>query len=178
MVRIGGFARLQKIIERFRIGNSGKLATLLCRQRHNAVPAFRRFHNSANGRNPRLFQRSRHHASLSDESCGKTIRTPAVPRPSTASRNPAHHGPAGILNLSAPTTSAAYLAARQKVLGTPLDSSNYETVLQAATKVAVEGGSNITLWTQAQPYVTAKGFSAFPVIDGSFRWNGLTISSS
>ncbi|MDX6343323.1 MAG: hypothetical protein QOH87_3461 [Trebonia sp.] len=87
-------------------------------------------------------------------------------------------GPGGILNLSAPTTSAAYLAARQKVLGTPLDSSNYETVLQAATKVAVEGGSNITLWTQAQPYVTAKGFSAFPVIDGSFRWNGLTISSS
>jgi peptide/nickel transport system substrate-binding protein len=87
-------------------------------------------------------------------------------------------GPGGILNLSAPTTSAAYLAARQKVLGTPLDSSNYESVLQAATKVAVEGGSNITLWTQEQPYVTAKGFSAFPVIDGSFRWNGLTTSGS
>jgi peptide/nickel transport system substrate-binding protein len=87
-------------------------------------------------------------------------------------------GPGGILNLSAPTTSAAYLAARQKVLGTPIDSPSYETVLQAATKVAVEGGSNITLWTQEQPYATAKGFSAFPVIDGSFRWNGLTISSS
>jgi peptide/nickel transport system substrate-binding protein len=87
-------------------------------------------------------------------------------------------GPGGILNLSAPTTSATYLAARQKVLGTPIDSSGYETVLQAATKAAVEGGSNITLWTQEQPYVTAKGFSTFPVIDGSFRWNGLTVSSS
>jgi peptide/nickel transport system substrate-binding protein len=87
-------------------------------------------------------------------------------------------GPGGILNLSAPTTSAAYQTAREKVLGTPLDASDYDTVLQAATKAAVEGGSNITLWTQAQPYVTAKGFSAFPVIDGSFRWNGLTVSNA
>ncbi len=85
-------------------------------------------------------------------------------------------GPGGILNLSAPATSAGYLAARQKVLGTPLDAPDYSTVLQAATKAAVEGGSNITLWTQEQPYVTAKGFSGFPVIDGSLRWNGLTIS--
>lgn len=84
-------------------------------------------------------------------------------------------GPGGILNLSAPTTSAQYLAARKKVLGTPLDSPDYKTVLQAATKAAVEGGSNITLYTMPEPYVTAKNFSAFPVIDGSFRWNGLTI---
>lgn len=83
-------------------------------------------------------------------------------------------GPAGILNLSAPTTSAAYLAARQKVLGTPIDSPDYATVLQAATKAGVETGSNITLYTAPAAYVTAKGFSAFPVIDGSFRWNGLT----
>jgi peptide/nickel transport system substrate-binding protein len=84
-------------------------------------------------------------------------------------------GPAGILNVSAPATSAGYLAARQRVLGTPLDSPDYKTVLQAATKAGVEGGSNITLYTMPQAYVTAKNFSAFPVIDGSFRWNGLTI---
>ncbi len=86
-------------------------------------------------------------------------------------------GPGGILNLSAPTSSAQYAAARQKVLGTPIDSPDYKTVLQAATKAGVEGGSNITLFTQPNTYVTAKDFSAFPVIDGSFRWNGLTIGS-
>jgi peptide/nickel transport system substrate-binding protein len=84
-------------------------------------------------------------------------------------------GPAGILNLSAPTTSARYLAARRKVLGTPLDAPDYKTVLQAATAAGVEGGSNITLYTTPGAYVTAKNFSAFPLIDGSFRWTGLTI---
>ncbi len=84
-------------------------------------------------------------------------------------------GPGGILNLSAPTTSAAYLTARKAVLGTELDAPDYGTVLQAATKAAVEGGSNITLFTTPEPYVTAKGFSTFPVIDGSFRWIGLTV---
>jgi peptide/nickel transport system substrate-binding protein len=83
-------------------------------------------------------------------------------------------GPAGILNLSAPLSSPQYAAARTKVLGTQIDSPDYQTVLQAATKAAVEGGSNITLFTQPNAYVTAKSFSAFPVIDGSFRWNGLT----
>lgn len=84
-------------------------------------------------------------------------------------------GPKGILNLSAPATSPGYLAARAKVLDTPLDAPNYGTVLQAATKAGVDGGSNITLYTQALPYVTGKGWSDFPIIDGSFRWNGLTV---
>lgn len=87
-------------------------------------------------------------------------------------------GPKGILNLSAPTSSAQYAAARLKVLGTPIDSPDYKTVLQAATKAGVEGGSNITLFTQPNAYVTAKSFSDFPVIDGAFRWNGLTFSGS
>jgi peptide/nickel transport system substrate-binding protein len=84
-------------------------------------------------------------------------------------------GPGGILNLSAPLTSSAYSAARLQVLSTPIDSPNYKTVLQAATKAAVEGGSNITLFTQPNPYVSAKSFSDFPVIDGAFRWNNLTV---
>ena len=86
-------------------------------------------------------------------------------------------GPAGILNLSAPLSSAQYASARKQVLGTQIDSPDYKTVLQAATKAAVENGSNITLFTQPNAYVTAKNFSAFPVIDGSFRWNGLTVGS-
>jgi peptide/nickel transport system substrate-binding protein len=84
-------------------------------------------------------------------------------------------GPKGILNLSAPASSPGYLEARAKVLDTPLDSPNYKSVLQAATKAGVDGGSNITLYTQALPYVTGKGWSDFPIIDGSFRWNGLTV---
>lgn len=87
-------------------------------------------------------------------------------------------GPKGILNLSAPTSSSGYAAARQKVLGTQIDSPDYRTVLQAATKAGVEGGSNITLFTQPNAYVSAKTFSDFPVIDGAFRWNGLTFSGS
>jgi peptide/nickel transport system substrate-binding protein len=85
-------------------------------------------------------------------------------------------GPGGILNLSAPTSSAGYAAARAKVLGTQIDSPDYQTVLQAATKAGVEGGSNITLFTQPNAYVSAKNFSDFPVIDGALRWNGLTFS--
>jgi peptide/nickel transport system substrate-binding protein len=86
-------------------------------------------------------------------------------------------GPGGILNLSAPTSSPEYAAARKKVLGTQIDSPDYKTILQAATKAGVEGGSNITLFTQPNAYVSAKSFSDFPVIDGAFRWNGLTFSS-
>ncbi|CAO5154481.1 peptide/nickel transport system substrate-binding protein [Frankia sp. AiPs1] len=84
-------------------------------------------------------------------------------------------GPGGILNLSAPTSSPQYAAARQKVLSTPLDAPNYQQVLQAATKAGVEGGSNIALYSTPNIYVTGKSFSAFPVVDGSFRWIGLTV---
>jgi peptide/nickel transport system substrate-binding protein len=87
-------------------------------------------------------------------------------------------GPGGILNLSAPTSSSQYAAARKKVLGTAIDAPDYKTVLQAATKAGVEGGSNITLFTQPNAYVSAKTFSDFPVIDGALRWNGLTFSGS
>jgi peptide/nickel transport system substrate-binding protein len=83
----------------------------------------------------------------------------------------------GIINLSAPATSAGYTAARDTVRETPLTSPDYKTVLQAAELEAVEGGSNIFLYSTPSIYVTAKGWSAFPAIDGSFRWNGLTVSS-
>jgi peptide/nickel transport system substrate-binding protein len=83
----------------------------------------------------------------------------------------------GIINLSAPATSAGYTAARDKVKQTPLTSPDYKTVLQAAELQAVQGGSNIFLWSTPSIYATAKGWSAFPAIDGSFRWNGLSVSS-
>jgi peptide/nickel transport system substrate-binding protein len=84
-------------------------------------------------------------------------------------------GPTGIINLSAPTTSPGYTAARAKVLQTPLDSPDYKSILQAATLEAVKGGSSIYLYSTPSIYVTGKGWSAFPKIDGSFRWVGLTV---
>jgi peptide/nickel transport system substrate-binding protein len=81
----------------------------------------------------------------------------------------------GIINLSAPATSAGYTAARDTVRETPLTSPDYKSVLQAAELEAVEGGSNIFLYSTPSIYATGKGWSAFPQIDGSFRWNGLTV---
>jgi peptide/nickel transport system substrate-binding protein len=83
----------------------------------------------------------------------------------------------GIINLSAPTTSTGYTASRDKVRETPLTSADYNSALQAAELQAVEGGSNIFLYSTPSIYATAKGWSDFPAIDGSFRWNGLTVSS-
>jgi peptide/nickel transport system substrate-binding protein len=83
----------------------------------------------------------------------------------------------GIINLSAPTTSAGYTAARDKVRETPLDSPDYKSVLQAAELEAVEGGSNIFLYSTPTIFATGKGWSSFPKIDGSFRWNGVTVGS-
>jgi peptide/nickel transport system substrate-binding protein len=87
-----------------------------------------------------------------------------------------HYGPGGILNLSSPRVSAQYAAARQKVLGLPIGSPGYEAALQAATTAGVENGSTITLYSSPEPFVTAKSWSDFPVVDGSFRWNGVTIN--
>ena len=84
----------------------------------------------------------------------------------------------GIINLSAPTVSAGYVAARDLVEKTPLDSPKYKSVLQAAELEAVEGGTNIFLYSTPTIFATGKGWSAFPQIDGSFRWVGLTIGSS
>ena len=81
----------------------------------------------------------------------------------------------GIINLSAPTTSAGYTAARDTVRETPLTSPDYKSVLQAAELEAVKGGSNIFLYSTPSIYVTGKGWSDFPQIDGSFRWNNLTV---
>jgi peptide/nickel transport system substrate-binding protein len=83
----------------------------------------------------------------------------------------------GIINLSAPKISPGYTAVRDVVRETPLTSPNYKSALQAAELEAVEGGSNIFLYSTPTIYATGKGWSAFPAIDGSFRWNGLIVGS-
>jgi hypothetical protein len=44
------------------------------------------------------------------------------------------------------------------------------------TKAGVETGSTMTRYTTPEAYATASSCSGFPLIDGSFRWNGLTIA--
>ena len=84
-----------------------------------------------------------------------------------------HFGSSGILNLSAPKENPQFAAAQKKVLGIPITSPKYEAALQAATKIGVETGSTITVFTQPYPYVIAKQFGTFPLIDGVYRWTGL-----
>jgi len=86
-----------------------------------------------------------------------------------------HYGSSGILNLSAPRETAAFAAAEKKLLAIPITASGYESALQNLTKVGVETGSTITVLTEPNAYVTTKAFSGFPLIDGVFRWNGVTV---
>jgi peptide/nickel transport system substrate-binding protein len=87
-----------------------------------------------------------------------------------------HYGSTGILNLSAPRESPQFAAAEQKLLGISITAPGYEAALQNLTKIGVETGSTVTLFTEPFAYATTKAFSPFPLIDGVFRWNGLTVS--
>jgi peptide/nickel transport system substrate-binding protein len=87
-----------------------------------------------------------------------------------------HFGSAGILNLSAPRETPQFAAAEQKVLAIPITAPAYEAALQNATKIGVETGSTITLFTEPEAYATTTAFSSFSLIDGVFRWNGVTVS--
>jgi peptide/nickel transport system substrate-binding protein len=84
-----------------------------------------------------------------------------------------HFGSSGILNLSAPRETPQFAAAQKKVFEIPITAPGYEAALQNATKVGVETGSTITVYTQPEPYAIAKQFGTFPLIDGVFRWTGL-----
>jgi peptide/nickel transport system substrate-binding protein len=87
-----------------------------------------------------------------------------------------HYGSNGILNLSAPRENPQFAAAEKKLLGIPTTAPGYEAALQNLTKIGVETGSTITLFTAPFPYVTTKAFSGFPLIDGVFRWNGVSVN--
>lgn len=85
-----------------------------------------------------------------------------------------HFSKSGILNLSA-SEDPAYTAARQKVLETPLDDPQYGPLLQEAAKVGVETGGTAFLYSSPTVLATAAGVSDLPKIDGSFRWNGVSV---
>jgi peptide/nickel transport system substrate-binding protein len=87
-----------------------------------------------------------------------------------------HYGSTGILNLSAPREVPQFAAAEKKLLAIPITAPNYEAALQNLTKIGVETGSTITLFTEPFAYANTKAFSGFPLIDGVLRWNGVTVS--
>ncbi len=86
-----------------------------------------------------------------------------------------HYGSTGILNLSAPRETAQFAAAEKKLLAIPITAAGYEPALKNLTKIGVETGSTITVYTEPNAYATTSAFSGFPLIDGVFRWNGVTV---
>ncbi|MFV0535516.1 MAG: ABC transporter substrate-binding protein [Cumulibacter sp.] len=85
-----------------------------------------------------------------------------------------HFAETGILNLSG-IEDPSYTAARQKVLQTPLDDPAYDANLQAAALAGVTTGGSIFLYVTPNVTVTGSEVSSFGKIDGSFRWNGITL---
>lgn len=85
------------------------------------------------------------------------------------------YGPQGIMNLSGPNASDEFLAALQEVRETPLDSPDYQSVLQDAVKIGVE--QSPTNYIYSSPWVIASSskVSELNLLPSQFRWEGVTV---
>jgi peptide/nickel transport system substrate-binding protein len=88
----------------------------------------------------------------------------------------AHFGPKGPLNLSSPYEPAGFEAAIAKVRETPLDSPNYPSVLQTATRVGLQSTALIFTYVPPNLYAKSKAISTLPANPGHVDWTGVTIS--
>ncbi|KAA9160117.1 peptide ABC transporter permease [Amycolatopsis acidicola] len=90
----------------------------------------------------------------------------------------AHFGPNGPLNLSSPYEPAGFEDAVAKVRQTPIDSPDYASVLQAATRAGLQ--SKALVFTYSEPNLIAKNksISALPKNPAHIDWTGVTISGS
>jgi peptide/nickel transport system substrate-binding protein len=88
----------------------------------------------------------------------------------------AHFGPNGPLNLSTPYEPPGFADAVAKVRQTPLDSPDYPTVLQAATRVGL--ASRALVFTYSSPNLMAKStsISDLPRNPAHLDWTGVTIN--
>ncbi|WP_322752606.1 ABC transporter substrate-binding protein [Frankia sp. Cas3] len=84
-------------------------------------------------------------------------------------------GDTGLMNPGR-STPPVLKAALQKVQGTPLDDPSYPTVLQAATKIAVEEMSNIFLYTQPRILARKKNVSELGSYLMAQRFEGVRVS--
>jgi peptide/nickel transport system substrate-binding protein len=85
------------------------------------------------------------------------------------------YGPQGIMNLSGPNASDAFLAALQKVRETPLDDPGYQSALQDAVKAGVE--QSPTNYIYSSPWIIASSseVSELNLLPSQFRWEGVTV---
>ena len=89
----------------------------------------------------------------------------------------AHFGPNGPLNLSSPYQPSGFEAAVAKVRQTPLESPEYASVLQAATRAGLE--SKALVFTYSSPNLLAKSktLSTLPANPGHIDWTGVRIDN-
>ncbi|SOD72569.1 peptide/nickel transport system substrate-binding protein [Jatrophihabitans sp. GAS493] len=88
----------------------------------------------------------------------------------------AHFGPNGPLNLSTPYEPAGFEAAVSKVRQTPLESPDYATTLQAATRAGLQSQALVFTYSAPNLFAKNKAISKLPAIPGHVDWTGVTIS--
>ncbi|MFG1925159.1 ABC transporter substrate-binding protein [Cryptosporangium sp. NPDC048952] len=88
----------------------------------------------------------------------------------------AHFGPNGPLNLSSPYQPDGFDAAVAKVRQTPLESPDYASVLQAATRAGLESKALVFTYSSPNLLAKSKSVSALPANPGHIDWNGVTIA--
>ncbi|MEW1775996.1 ABC transporter substrate-binding protein [Streptomyces sp. NPDC086777] len=90
----------------------------------------------------------------------------------------AHFGPNGPLNLSSPYEPAGFEAAVAKVRQTPLDSSDYPQVLQAATRAGLQSKALVFTYSSPNLFAKSSSISDLPKNPAHVDWTGVTISGS
>ncbi|SFK65198.1 peptide/nickel transport system substrate-binding protein [Amycolatopsis sacchari] len=87
----------------------------------------------------------------------------------------AHFGPNGPLNLSTPYEPAGFEDAVAKVRQTPLDSPDYPSVLQAATRVGLQSKALVFTYSSPNLFAKSTAISALPRNPAHLDWTGVTI---
>ncbi|WP_404477838.1 ABC transporter substrate-binding protein [Novosphingobium sp. BL-52-GroH] len=85
------------------------------------------------------------------------------------------YGPQGIMNLSGPYSSPAFLKAVDEVRATPLDDPQYRERLHRATRLGVEQGPSV--WLYSTPFVVASRSRVknLNIVPSQIRWEGVTV---
>ncbi|WP_328675136.1 ABC transporter substrate-binding protein [Streptomyces sp. NBC_01261] len=99
-------------------------------------------------------------------------------RDSAAQTLTAHFGPNGPLNLSTPYEPSGFEAAIAKVRQTPLDSPDYASVLQAATRAGLRSKALVFTYSSPNLIAKSKSISALPKNPAHIDWTGVTIGSN
>ncbi|MGW8482794.1 ABC transporter substrate-binding protein [Microbacterium sp. NPDC055903] len=81
----------------------------------------------------------------------------------------------GVLNLSSPFASDEFTQALKTIRETPLDSPDYEELLQAATRAGVATSPTVHLYTVPAFYAKTDAVSDLPTIQGQLSWKGVTV---